>query len=30
MGWIVFGVIVAAIGYGIYLYNDLVKQRQLA
>jgi LemA protein len=30
MGWIVFVVIVAAIGYGIYLYNDLVKQRQLA
>src|SRR5690349_23857378 len=30
MGWIVLLVIVAAVGYAIYLYNDLVKNRQLS
>ena len=28
-GWIILVIIVAAIGYGIYLYNDLVSKRQL-
>ncbi len=29
MTWIILLIIVAAIGYVIYLYNDLVKNRQL-
>jgi LemA protein len=29
MGWIILVIVVAAIGYAVYLYNDLVKQRQL-
>jgi LemA protein len=29
MGWIILVIVVAVIGYAVYLYNDLVKQRQL-
>ncbi len=28
-GWIILIIVVAAVGYGIYLYNDLVSKRQL-
>jgi LemA protein len=28
-GWIILGIIVAAVAYGIYVYNNLVRQRQL-
>jgi LemA protein len=29
-GWIILGIIVAAIAYGVYAYNNLVRQRQLS
>ena len=29
-GWVILGIIVAAVGYGIYLYNNLVRHRQLS
>ena len=29
-GWIILGIIVAAVGYGIFAYNNLVRQRQLS
>jgi LemA protein len=30
IGWIILVIIIAAIGYAIYLYNDLVRNRQLS